>query len=96
MKPPSDPERVGGPRPVAEGPRVTRTGRRRRWLVAGGVLVAGCVLTAAYGGHLLVAPDPLPDHADAAVVLAGSDEANIVRFDEGIRLMREGRVDHVV
>jgi len=70
----------------------------RRWRVLVFVLLvfAGVLLTTAFGDHLLVATDALPHRADAAVVMAGSREANIARLDGAVQLLRQGRVDYVV
>lgn len=72
--------------------------RKRLYRAAFALLAAAATfaLFAAYGGYLLVAPDPLPEHADAAVVLAGSDQANAARFAEAARLLENGDVDRIV
>ena len=49
-----------------------------------------------YGGYLLVASDPLPFHADAAVSLQGSIVAQSVRIDRAIGLLRQGIVPQVI
>ncbi len=54
-----------------------------------GALVAVALL--AFGGKLLVSPDPLPADADVLVVLMGSDRAGQARREEALRLFREGR-----
>jgi len=48
-----------------------------------------------WGGDLLVAPDPLPPHADVLVVLSGSDRAAQARREEAMRLFREGRTGNL-
>ena len=45
----------------------------------------------AWGGDLLVAPDPLPADADVLVVLLGADRAAQARREEALTLFREGR-----
>src|SRR5437016_320504 len=39
-----------------------------KWLLAAVIVIAVCLL---WGGDLLIASDPLPDHVDAAIVLQG-------------------------
>jgi DUF218 domain-containing protein len=49
-----------------------------------------------FGGYLLVANDPLPGHADAAVALQGSIVAQSVRIDHTISLLRLGVVPQAI
>lgn len=67
-----------------------------RILAAASVVLAAATLVITLGGRLIVAPDPLPEHADAAVVLSGSNPATVARFDEAVRLLERGGVEHVV
>jgi uncharacterized SAM-binding protein YcdF (DUF218 family) len=67
----------------AAGRRVATLALLTAALVAVGVL--------AFGGRLLVSPDPLPADADVIVVLMGSDRAGQARREEALRLYREGR-----
>ncbi len=60
------------------------------------LIAALFMLIAAFGGHMLVVEDPLPPRADAVVVMEGSYAANVVRFAEGVRLLRLGRADNMV
>lgn len=59
-------------------------------------LVCVVVLLLYFGGYILVAADPLPDHADVAVMLAGGINSEEARIAEAIRLLQEGRVNHVM
>ncbi|MGH9805493.1 MAG: YdcF family protein [Candidatus Acidiferrales bacterium] len=69
----------------------------RLWIWAGLLLlVVAAVMLLRFGGRLLVASDPLPPHAQAAVALAGSAAASEARRAEAMRLLLEGRVDHVL
>jgi len=72
-------------------PRLARAGVAV--LMVGGLLV---VAVLRYGGRVLVAPDPLPEHADVAIVLNGSFGAVAARRAEAVKLLQEGRVDHVM
>ncbi len=84
------------PEPAAtERPVVSRKFWRRSLIVAA-ALLAGISLIILFGAHLIVSPDPLPEHADVAIALAGSDRANVVRLGEALRLLQEGRVDGVI
>src|SRR5690349_6827457 len=38
-----------------------------RWLLAAAIVIAVCLVL--WGGDLLIASDPLPDHVDTAIVL---------------------------
>lgn len=49
-----------------------------------------------YGGYLVVAIDPLPEHADVAVVLGGKFTEQQARSDRAVAFLGDGRVDHVV
>jgi hypothetical protein len=49
-----------------------------------------------FGGEILVINDPIPQHAEVAVMLAGSDSAEEARLAESIKKLQEGRVDHVM
>lgn len=59
-------------------------------------LLLGVAGTLGWGGDLLVAPDALPVHADALVVLTGSMQGEQSRREEAIRLLDAGRADHLV
>jgi uncharacterized SAM-binding protein YcdF (DUF218 family) len=56
----------------------------------------GVAGTLGWGGDLLVAPDPLPAHAEALVVLTGSLHGEQARREEAMRLFGEGRADRLV
>jgi DUF218 domain-containing protein len=45
---------------------------------------------------MLVGEDPLPEHADVAVMLAGGDSAEEARLATAIQMLQERRVDHVM
>ncbi len=49
-----------------------------------------------FGGYLLVTSDPLPKHAQVAVVLAGSVTAEETRRAEALRMLKQGLTDHVM
>jgi hypothetical protein len=94
MKQPSDPAAPGTP-PAPSSP----SGNRKTWrrgLALLATLLALVVLTALFGGGWLDAPDPLPEHADVAVALAGSDTANVIRLGAAVQMLEEGRVDRVI
>jgi len=62
-----------------------------------GMFAVACavLLLCARGAGLIVAPDPLPAHADALVVLAGSRRAEQARRAEAFRLLRAGYATHL-
>jgi len=60
------------------------------------VLSAGVLSVLLRGGDLLVTPDALPPRSDAVVVLTGSIRGEQVRRHEAVRLLKEGRADHLV
>jgi uncharacterized SAM-binding protein YcdF (DUF218 family) len=68
--------------------------RRAAWLLAGGTALIFCFM--AWGGNLLVASDPLPEHLDAAVVLQGSIVAEKARLAAAINLLQRGVADRVL
>jgi hypothetical protein len=55
--------------------------------------VAGALL---WGGDLLVHPDRLPEHAQVAVPLQGSDVGERVRIEGAMDLLRRGVVERVM
>ncbi len=65
-----------------------------RWLLAAAVVLSLCV--ARWGGDLLVVNEPMPAHADAAIVLQGSIAAEKVRIARAIDLLQQRRVDQVL
>jgi uncharacterized SAM-binding protein YcdF (DUF218 family) len=61
------------------------------------VLLLGVIaLTLRYGGDALIADDPLPAHAQVAVMLDGPTEGVIARRNLALSLLQQGRVDHVM
>src|SRR5712672_2109416 len=62
-----------------------------KWLIVAAVVIALCLLL--WGGDLLIAGDPLPEHLDAAIVLQGSIAAEKVRIAGAIDLLRQGVAD---
>ena len=66
-------------------------GLRKRWILW---FVAFCPLAVLgllrWGGVLLVSSDPLPSHADVAIVLQGSVLGEIARVGGAVQLVREG------
>lgn len=72
---------------------VTKSKRRSAWTWLGRVLVASLLLITAsmlWGGHLLELADPLPAHADVAIVLEGSLTGERVRLAGAMDLLRRG------
>lgn len=59
-----------------------------RWLIAAVIVMVACL--ARWGGDLLIASDPLPEHVDAAVVLQGSIAAEKARIVGAMDLLRRG------
>ena len=72
--------------------------RNPRRLVVYALLVAslGVAAILGWGGDLLVAPDALPAHADAVVVLTGSLRGEEFRRAAALHLLAEGRADHLM
>jgi len=68
---------------------------KRRWLLG---LLLLCFLAALslmrWGGYLTIASDPLPSHADVAVILQGSVQGEIARVAGAVRILREGVADN--
>lgn len=60
------------------------------------LLLLGGAVILRWGGNLLIAPDSLPAHADALVVLTGSVHGEEARRQEAFRLFGGGRADHLV
>lgn len=49
-----------------------------------------------YGGDILVGDDPLPAHAQVAVVLDGPTQGVAARWAAALSLLQQRRVDHVM
>lgn len=60
------------------------------------VLICGIALLLRFGGYILFVKDPIPQHAEVAVMLAGGDSAEDVRLAGALKMLQEGRVDHVM
>lgn len=73
-------------------------GRRRLKRLAAVIVIFAVLaaMVARFGAHLIVASDPLPLHADAAIVLGGGDVSMMARFGEAARLLESGKVDHLM
>lgn len=74
---------------------------RRRWwipvvVVVGLLIIAGFTALLRYGGYALVQTDPLPKHADVAIVLDGGDVGLRARTAEGVHLLQQGVVGRVM
>jgi len=77
---------------------------RPRWFLrlsprTAAALAVGALLVVAvlsFGGRVLVVAEPLPEHADVAIVLNGSFASVAARREEALRLLLEGRVTHVM
>ena len=65
-------------------------------LVAVVLLFAATALLLFRGGFLLVESEPLPDHAQAGVVLEGSVRGETARRAGAMRLLLQGRVDRIM
>ena len=59
-----------------------------RWLLAAAIVGAICLMV--WGGDLLVASGPPPEHVDGAIVLQGSIAAEKARIAGAIDLLRRG------
>jgi uncharacterized SAM-binding protein YcdF (DUF218 family) len=68
--------------------------RKLRWLLAAAIVIAVCLL--ALGGNLLIASNPTPRHAEAAIILQGSIAAEKVRIGGAMELLRQGIVDRAL
>lgn len=60
------------------------------------VIVVSVFFLLRWGGNLLINADPVPRHADAAIVLQGSIVAEKVRLGGAIDLLRQGIADRVL
>jgi len=60
------------------------------------LLISLIALVLRYGGSWLVSSDPLPAHAQVAVMLDGPIEGVMARQALAIGLLQQGRVDHVM
>jgi hypothetical protein len=60
------------------------------------LVACAVILVFRYGGYLVVGTDPLPAHAQVAVVLNGSLIGYVARRSEAMRLLKIGVVDHVM
>jgi len=70
---------------------------RSRWLIWTLLVAQAFVFwLLQWGGHLLVSEDPLPDHADGAVVLQGSFLGERARLAGAVRLLQQGAVDRIL
>ncbi len=68
-----------------------------QWLAAAFACLIGliiCLMT--WGGYLLESNEPLPSHADAAVVLEGSLQSASVRLAGAMHLLQQGVSDRVL
>lgn len=91
--PSSDPAGMKGKATGMHSPTV-RFFRGAIWLFA--AVVAVVLGFMAWGGSLLIASDPLPDHMNAAIVLQGSMIAEKSRLGGAIDLLRRGTADRVL
>jgi uncharacterized SAM-binding protein YcdF (DUF218 family) len=75
-------------------PRAPRTWL---WLVCGAVVFAAIAASVLlWGGYLLISSDPLPAHADVAVVLQGSTLGEKARVAGAMGLVRQGIVPYIL
>ncbi len=63
------------------------------WLLAAAAFVLALMQ---WGGYLLISNDPLPPHAEVAVVLQGSILAEQARLAGAVKLLRDGTVPQVL
>jgi uncharacterized SAM-binding protein YcdF (DUF218 family) len=70
--------------------------RWRNLAVILALVALATILVLRYGGDLLVGTDPLPAHAQVAVVLNGSITGYVARRAGAMRLLESGVVDHVM
>ncbi len=76
-------------------PVPARPSRRWIWWLLSAVLAAlVCLLR--WGGYLLIASDPLPNHLDAAVVLQGSITGELARISRSVDLLQQGVADRIL
>ncbi len=68
----------------------------RRATVGVFLLVSVIALVMRYGGKILVHSDPLPSHAEVAVMLDGPAEGVAARWDRVMSLLQQKRVDNVM
>ncbi|HLI29817.1 MAG TPA: YdcF family protein [Terriglobia bacterium] len=72
-------------------------GRRWIWAVAIiGTLIVAFIVLLHFGGYALVHTDPLPKHADVALVLDGGQVGLRARTAEGVRLLQQGIVGYLL
>jgi uncharacterized SAM-binding protein YcdF (DUF218 family) len=64
------------------------------WFLAVTVAIVLCLIV--WGGNLLIASDPLPEHVKAAIVLQGSMLAEKARLGAAINLLQRGVADRVL
>jgi uncharacterized SAM-binding protein YcdF (DUF218 family) len=77
---------------AAQGTR-KRT-RHWRWVLLGTLVLLLCFLH--WGGHLLVASDPLPPHVEGAIVLEGSISGEKARVAGAAQLLQQGIADRAL
>jgi len=68
--------------------------RLLRWLLAAAFVIIVCLTR--WGGRLLIASDPTPQHVDAAIVLQGSIAAERVRIAGAMNLLERGIADRAL
>jgi len=90
------PSKEAAPSPSSAPATNKRCACRRIAGILALLLLLGVAGLLTWGGDLLVAPDPLPAHAEVLVVLTGSQQGEQSRREEALRLFGEGRADHVV
>jgi uncharacterized SAM-binding protein YcdF (DUF218 family) len=65
-----------------------------RWLMAAAIVCA--IILLGWGGDFLIASDPAPQHADAAIVLQGSIAGEKVRIAGAMHLLQQGIADRAL
>ncbi|MGH9438364.1 MAG: YdcF family protein [Terriglobia bacterium] len=89
----------GNGRNPSTGKEPGRPHRRRTLSLAAVIIVlagAALIMLLRFGGDALVRTDPLPAHADVAVVLDGGIVGLRARTAGGVRLLQQGVVGHLL
>lgn len=68
--------------------------RTLKYLLA--AIVVGTICSLPWSSHFLIATDPMPEHADAAIVLQGSIAAEKARIAGAMDLLQRGTVERAL
>ena len=83
-------------RPIAARPKGPRWSAGLAALILLVLSLLGLTLLLRFGGYILFSPTSLPSHAQAAVVLQGSESGEAARRDRAFELLRDGTVQNVL